>query len=722
MAARLVALLVLACAGRAVAQCNNFPLPWANARSWTGSISSTATGSGTIAPNGSYSITQTVTGTVELDQHQPLEDLFEGKVNFTVTAHEHYELPNPDGSTSPIDVVSNDSVDETTNGNQAFLAFDFTNCTYYFYVEPQGVAATLNGNPSGYVLGPVIQTPAPDLFDSFHLPLPEGSLPQLTDDGNFQAHTTLAASFDGVGLEDWTVHIELTPESCTPLTVPKLKQISPPWKWDTYDKYSVSSQILLAGSTQISANGNIDLLDFPQGTSQGNPSAASVTHFSLANNTLQGLDDAMPAIARLEAPNQYHPNGSVLILDPTHINSYQLLSTPGDPTSNMLRKISQFGCFMTCATMIYDYYGGNADPRQMNDWLNDQADGFGPGHDVNTYAVVRYAKQHGVTMSYVGKVDKTTADSDVQVEKYLCSGNPVMLKVSPCQTQNPTTCPHFVVATGKVVKNGELVWSINDPGFDNSDDMSKYGNYFGYRLFTGPSGGPQLRAPAAAASQPAVLVISVAPSFEVTVTDPQGRQELCGLPVSLGDGGIPDSACTTEGPQNDELVSLDGGVDVVETQPPDTVFEVSPPLPGDYRVSIVNLAAGDFDVEALSYDSNGAVTKAVAHGTASGPGGAQYTISYSPDAAVVIAGPPVADAGVPDAGPPDAGPPDAGITDAGIPDAGVPDAGGATPDAGSTGGTGKSGGGGCDSTGGGGFGLLLLLALYFFSRGKRPIR
>jgi hypothetical protein len=123
------------------------------------------------------------------------------------------------------------------------------------------------------------------------------------------------------------------------------------------------------------------------------------------------------------------------------INSLQLLATPGDPKSNFLRLIADFGCFLTSSTMILDYYAGSvvASPRDVNDWLNDQPSGFDGAHGVNASEVAKYAvTKLGVAMAFKGRFDNR---DDVTVEKYICSGNPVMLKVSPCATQNQTTCP-----------------------------------------------------------------------------------------------------------------------------------------------------------------------------------------------------------------------------------------------------------------------------------------
>ncbi len=671
----------------------DFPVPWANARSWTGLINSTATGEGALPPNGSYSITQTITGTVTLDHHIPLENAFTGSAKFTVSAHEHIELPNPDGPPDVFDMVANQSFDEGNPDDFAGLAFDFKACTYYFYIEPRGLAGTLNGLPNGYVLGPEAATPVPDLLDANYFPLPTGSLPDLSTGAAFQAPTMFSTAFSAIPPVDWTVTIDLTPQPCAILDVPLLKQGAPPWAWDTYDKDFDTRLILLPTITKVASDAGMELLEFPIHTSQGNPGAANHIPIPLSgsDNNLVGLGRTLQDSATVEGPNGDHPSGTLLRLKSRPLNSMQLLSTPGDPTSNFFVRIADAGCFMTCATMILDYYGGSANPRTINDWLNDQVDGF-LGHNVNSHAVERYASEQGVTMKYI---NASNQNDDATVEKYICSGNPVMLKVNPCTKAQP--CQHWAVATGKTVANGELTWTINDPGFLKTN-LGQYGGaYSGYRLWTGPRGAPAgvvRRQVDVAAADQSRLILAASPSFQLSVTDPAGRQLQCAAGFSVPVANpIPDANCTMEALQNDTDVSD------LDSTPPTIIVEASGPSSGDWHVDVATIDTRDYTVDALAYDSDGGVSRGSATGT--GPAvGARYTIAYSsvPGTAVVITGPPVADGGTSaDAG----SPPDAGVA---APDGGATGTGGGTA-------SGGSHSGGCGTGDPGALGALALLGV-----------
>jgi Peptidase_C39 like family len=412
------------------------------------------------------------------------------------------------------------------------------------------------------------------------------------------------------------------------------------------------------------------------------------------------------------------------------LNSAQLLTTPGDPKTNLMGRISALGCFMTSATMVLNYFASAlvANPRQTNDWLNDQPAGFVGSSNVNSYELARFARSKGVQMRYAGGSDQ---NNDADIEAYLCSGNPVMLKVAACARRDPIGCGHFVVATGKTVSTArnELVWTINDPAFDCADLGSNAarcyygGTYWGYRKWVGPNGGPASKSRVHAAGEDeSALVITGTPSVLLTVTDPSGALVQCGLGVAVPGPGIPNASCTTES------MSDDDDADAGETTLPTTVFEVSQPAAGTYQVVALATDPGGYTIAAAAYDTGGNVSRARidAVGPATTPGA--FTVTYSPaaDAGVVMTGPPaVADAGS-DAGAADSGTgDDAGgsANDAGGSpnDAGgsVNDAGGSVNDAGDGGSTPSppAGKGGCGSPGAG---LATLIGLLALRRPRRP--
>jgi hypothetical protein len=131
---------------------------------------------------------------------------------------------------------------------------------------------------------------------------------------------------------------------------------------------------------------------------------------------------------------------------------------------------------------------------------------------------------------------------------------------------------------------------------------------------------------------------------------------------------------------------------------PTTIFEVSAPASGNWRIDVVPLDPDKHAVEVVAYDSSGGVSKASATGT--GAGG-RYSAAYSaaPGAPIVLSGIGGADGGSGSDG------------GAGVPDAGT--VGGSGPPA-----PPARSGGGC-GTAGAGNGVLIVLAVLLLLRWKR---
>jgi hypothetical protein len=83
-----------------------------------------------------------------------------------------------------------------------------------------------------------------------------------------------------------------------------------------------------------------------------------------------------------------------------------------------------------------------------------QVAGYDMDSNVNPIAVASYAVKNGVSLHYQGSVPRR---DDFVVDNYLCTGNPVLLKVSHGNG-------HFVLATGQAMVNGNDTFLINDPG------------------------------------------------------------------------------------------------------------------------------------------------------------------------------------------------------------------------------------------------------------------
>ena len=138
------------------------------------------------------------------------------------------------------------------------------------------------------------------------------------------------------------------------------------------------------------------------------------------------------------------------------------------------RTISSWGCALTSATMILNYYGLNLlpsgttlDPGSLNTWLKSQADGYIGNGFVNWLAISRLSKLaksiNGITDFDALEYERKWT-SDLEVLK-----NDIK-DLKPDIVEEPG---HFVVARGI----DDDVININDPYFDRQT-LADYSNIF----------------------------------------------------------------------------------------------------------------------------------------------------------------------------------------------------------------------------------------------------
>src|SRR4051812_45037024 len=171
---------------------------------------------------------------------------------------------------------------------------------------------------------------------------------------------------------------------------------------------------------------------------------------------------------------------------------------------NTLRR---WGCHVTSATMMINYHaavqgtGFATTPALLNSWLADH-NGFDAAGGPLPGEVVRYAQLNGVQLYYHGGVSRR---DDFAVDQYICSDNPVILRVhGPRQ--------HFVLATGQTTVNGNDTYSVNDPGHNGVTSLQPYNfTYDSIRLY-GSSPTP-----------PHALYVRAHSPIELVLTDAQGR-------------------------------------------------------------------------------------------------------------------------------------------------------------------------------------------------------
>ncbi len=404
---------------------------------------------------------------------------------------------------------------------------------------------------------------------------------------------------------------------CPAITgVPLLHQYDAPWAPDTYDHLYVSRAFANANMAPVSPTGNLELVIFPIGTSQPSSQMATTYQITLTSqtNNLNGLRDAINGLnagvsAAVTVPQPQvcaAPCRQVTLTPSNAVNSIQLRQTPGNPSTNILTAIRNKGCYLTSTVMIINYHAAQqgssftTTPRDLNNFLNNQPNGYVGAGAVNPTEVVNFARQNGVDLSYDGMV---TFRDDFTLDSYICSGNPVSLKVGN---------PHFVVATGQTTVNGTPTYSINDPGHSNRFDLSSYNlTYTGIRLFSTKS------------TPPSALYVGIDSPLEVLVIDPSGRRTGTDPVAGTTFQEIPSSGY--------DAVSLVEDFDPSEFDPSPEVktLEVLSPMDGTYFARATGTGSGPFTLDFIGYDVNGHSSSMTFTGMASPGVTTVYQVTYS---------------------------------------------------------------------------------------------
>ncbi len=121
--------------------------------------------------------------------------------------------------------------------------------------------------------------------------------------------------------------------------------------------------------------------------------------------------------------------------------------------------IEQYGCALTSATMILNYWGHSVNPAQLNTWLKNQSDGYIRNGLINWLAVTRYSLSNSNLLKPALEYRRVEA-TDENIYNELNNDRPSIIKVPG----------HFVVVNGKI----DSSFSINDPGYNNRPSLAVY--------------------------------------------------------------------------------------------------------------------------------------------------------------------------------------------------------------------------------------------------------
>ncbi|MBU0998069.1 C39 family peptidase [Patescibacteria group bacterium] len=124
--------------------------------------------------------------------------------------------------------------------------------------------------------------------------------------------------------------------------------------------------------------------------------------------------------------------------------------------------IERWGCALTAASMVLQYYNHYISPKELNNWLKSQKDGYLINGNLNWIAISRYTKINSLLKDNLSILELQFLNNDHEIlnNEILAQpkGRPAILKIPN----------HFVVAKG--ISNND--YYINDPGSEK-DKLSE---------------------------------------------------------------------------------------------------------------------------------------------------------------------------------------------------------------------------------------------------------
>lgn len=273
------------------------------------------------------------------------------------------------------------------------------------------------------------------------------------------------------------------------------------------------------------------------------------------------------------------------------------------PPNDTYNTIARWGCYMTSASMIIDYWAEHSqtqfrtNPDDFNAWLRNN-NGYDASNGVVHSKIIEYANNNAVTLYNRGRIQ---GRNDTVLDDYLLSGNPVILGVGG----------HFVVATGKTTVNNVDTYSINDPIYGETTLYEQWNNnYYSILLLSGTL-----------ADQRSLRISAHSP-VELLVTDPQGRKTGYDPSTDTHWNEIPEAEYFVES------IAADADPSQGQFIESKTLLIYSP-LDGEYMIEIHGTGQGVYEINAFASDWLGRVSRLVDNGTAQDDSVDNLSIDYN---------------------------------------------------------------------------------------------
>lgn len=221
--------------------------------------------------------------------------------------------------------------------------------------------------------------------------------------------------------------------------------------------------------------------------------------------------------------------------------------------------ISRWGCALTSAVMVLRYHGHDVTPDSLNNWLNNQPDGYLRNGLVNWLAITRYSLEHSNASIPALEYRRLSGTSDNLISE-LTDGKPAILSEPG----------HFIVAKSQMADS----FGINDPAYEDRTTLASYSNSFNNIGSYRPTH-----------TDLSYILVTVPEDINISVLDPNGNQI--------------DGYTYTDGPIIDPVDGSSNG-------PTLKTFMFPVPEDGEYHIGISG--EGNYLLNSYLYNKSGQVT------------------------------------------------------------------------------------------------------------------
>ena len=244
--------------------------------------------------------------------------------------------------------------------------------------------------------------------------------------------------------------------------------------------------------------------------------------------------------------------------------------------------LSRWGCALTSASMVLNFYGFNTNPKNLNEWLKSQTDGYLGNGLVNWLALSRFSN-----------LNKTTDTPALEYRRFGNNQNDLITELKNGSPPILKEQGHYVVAKSQLISS----FGINDPAFSERVTLDSYGNtYLAMNTFRPTH------------TDLSYIMLTIDPKYSLQVFDNAGNEI---LGHTFIEEGLVDDA--------DASQNTSGSI---------SVFQLPTPREGIYKVNLSG-NPGQYDLNFYTYDKDANVKKLIKSGVLFGDTQDSFNITFS---------------------------------------------------------------------------------------------